>query len=293
MVGHYSETNAQSELHPSIETLVRLAPLLGEIFPDDVTIGVCDLDTLWGTIPGKTFSLGLAPGYQLVPGDGMYEAVHYGKPTKTYVPKEVFGVPILACTIPVHDKNGEVIGAIGAGASMQRYDHLSSIASTLSTGVQQISATIQELAASINILSNKTSDISVQSNEVLKTIKDIEQISDTVRNISDTSRFLGFNASIEAASAGEFGKGFSIIAHEVRKLADDSKNQTDIIYKTVSTVEQLVYRLSQSILTVSQETESQSAATEQLAAAIQDLSRSANELAQHAERIVSGEQEYE
>ncbi|EPZ51545.1 methyl-accepting chemotaxis protein [Alicyclobacillus acidoterrestris] len=278
------------DLHPSIETLVRLAPLLGEIFPDDVTIGVCDLDTLWGTIPGKTFSLGLAPGYKLIPGDGMYEAVHYGKPTKTPVPKEVFGVPILACSIPVHDKEGNVIGAIGAGASMERYDYLSSLATTLSSSIEQISATIEELAGSVNILSDNMTEIFTQSNEVLNSIQEIQKISNSVRQISDSTKVLGLNASIEAARSGEYGKGFAVIAQEVRKLATDAKNQTDGITQSVRDIEQLIRKLSESISTVNQETENQSAATQQFAATMQELAQNAADLAKYAEGIVSGEQ---
>ncbi|GEO25117.1 putative sensory transducer protein YfmS [Alicyclobacillus acidoterrestris] len=278
------------QLHPSIETLVRLAPLLGEIFPDDVTIGVCDVDTLWATVPGKTFSLGLNPGYKLVPGDGMYEAVHYGKPTKTLVPKEVFGVPILACSIPVHDIEGNVIGAIGAGASMERYDYLSSLATTLSSSIEQISATIEELAGSVNILSDNMTDIFTQSSEVLDSIQEIQKISNTVRQISDSTKVLGLNASIEAARSGEYGKGFAVIAQEVRKLATDAKNQTDGITQSVHDIEQLIRKLSESISTVNQETENQSAATQQFAATMQELAQNAADLAKYAEGIVSGEQ---
>ncbi|MFB5189938.1 methyl-accepting chemotaxis protein [Alicyclobacillus fastidiosus] len=283
------EVDVNPQIHPTIEVLVQLAPLLGEIFPDDVTIGVCDLNTLWGTVPGKTFSLGLTPGYQITPGDGMYEAVHSGKPTKTFVPKEVFGVPIMACSIPVHDRNGEVIGAIGAGASMERYTYLSSVALNLSSSIEQISASIQELAASVNVLSNNMADIFVQSSEVLSSINEIKKLSERVRGISDTTKILGLNASIEAARTGEIGKGFSVIAQEVRKLASDAKSQTEGIAQSVYAIEQLIRRLSESISVVNQETESQSAATEQFASAIQTLSQNAADLAKYAESIISGE----
>lgn len=84
--------------------------------------------------------------------------------------------------------------------------------------------------------------------------KDIENIVEVISAISDQTSLLSLNASIEAARAGETGKGFSVVADEIRKLADESmqavgriadiiariNNQTDVTVETAKRAEQIV-----------------------------------------------------
>ena len=65
----------------------------------------------------------------------------------------------------------------------------------------------------------------------------VKKIVDSVADISDQTNLLSLNASIESARAGEFGKGFGVVAEEIRKLADETASLTTNIGKIVSVIE--------------------------------------------------------
>jgi methyl-accepting chemotaxis protein len=102
----------------------------------------------------------------------------------------------------------------------------------------------------VKALNEKASQTSSASDRVIKNItnlsKDMEQIvkiTKTISTIADQTNLLSLNASIEAAKAGEAGRGFSVVANEVKKLADQSKESSkeikfiidDILNKTSDT----------------------------------------------------------
>ncbi|MFN8576883.1 MAG: HAMP domain-containing methyl-accepting chemotaxis protein [Candidatus Sericytochromatia bacterium] len=92
-------------------------------------------------------------------------------------------------------------------------------------GVEKIKSQIEEVATKILELSAQT--------------KAIGKIISTVDDISKQSRILAFNASIEASKAGEYGKGFSIVANEIKNLSDESKEATKKISTILSEIQGL------------------------------------------------------
>lgn len=74
--------------------------------------------------------------------------------------------------------------------------------------------------------------------EKSKSAYDIKDIADTIAEIAEQTNLLALNASIEAARAGEMGKGFSVVADEVKKLSDETSFQTSNIVDMISKVQE-------------------------------------------------------
>lgn len=99
---------------------------------------------------------------------------------------------------------------------------------------------VAETLETMNALKDKVGAIAQQILRLSEQTNQIGNISSLVSNLANQTNMLALNAAVEAVRAGEHGKGFSVVASEIRKLADQSKKSAEKINALVADIQNAI-----------------------------------------------------
>lgn len=168
-------------------------------------------------------------GMEVPEQDAIFQVMKTGKPVNMIVPKEAFGFRFRSSAVEIKDKNGNVIGGLGMGFPVENNEKLMDLSHLIASSTQQSSSVIEELSASATDLASQQVSLQTLAKQIDEQIQNTGKILKFITDIANTSKILGLNASIEAARVGESGKGFTVVAKEIRKMSENSVSSVNEI----------------------------------------------------------------
>lgn len=266
-------------MHPKLKNIKECMKEFQNTYPEDACLYLCDENEVIVAMPGKSFDLKIEEGTPMesINQSVTYKALKSGKTLREEKGAEVFGVPYISTAQPIYDE-GRVIGVLSAVISNKKVGILRAGAHDLGSAVQQMTATGEEMIAASSDIAVKLQELSERSESMKEDIEQIHSILGLVKGIAKQSNILGLNASIEAARSGEYGKGFTVVAKEIRKMADSSNERVLEIEKQLETIKEAIEQMNESTNTIAAFTEEHNASMQQLANTYEQIGKTSETL---------------
>ncbi|GAA0078685.1 methyl-accepting chemotaxis protein [Clostridium sp. CTA-5] len=206
------------------------------------------------------------------------------KQVSVLVPEDVFGVPLKTIAIPVFENN-QMAGTIVIGMSVARKEKVADMSNTLSESLGQIGSNLFDMASGLQKISETNSDIEKFIEITNDNYKKTDDVLKFIESIAKQTNLLGLNAAIESARAGEYGKGFSVVSNEIRKLSQSSSQSINEINQILSDIQNSINKIYNRFNASNSLLDRQASGLEEITATVQELNSTAALLKEFASTI--------
>ncbi len=203
-----------------------------------------------------------------------------------------------AGTLTANAEHAQELTTMVAAASGEASTNVQSVASAteeLSSSVNEISRQVQESARMATEAVGQARITNDRVSELSKAAGRIGDVVELINTIAEQTNLLALNATIEAARAGEAGRGFAVVASEVKALAEQTSKATGEIGQQISGIQaatqdsvNAIKEISGTIERLSEISSTIAAAVEEQGAATQEISRNVQQAAHGTQQVSSG-----
>lgn len=271
----------------SLEYFLHCLPRIQELLGKESGIALTDREKYLAYLDGTEVHLPVKPGDPVKEGSISGAAVKEGKRVTRLVGKEVFGVPYMGLGIPLKDEKGAVIGALGAAIPLTVQNELKELVESMDLSLDALQGSTSGIAAASQEFTATVTNLAESIEGIKSEMKVMDSILNLIKEVSDQTHLLGLNAAIEAARAGDLGRGFNVVAGEIRKLAGKTKDSLKQINEEMKKILHTVEEITTGVQNIAAAAEKQAATNEEISAATQELGVQSRKILDLSNRLLT------
>lgn len=177
-------------------------------------------------------------------------------------------------------------------------DQTTSSVQSVAAAVEQMTASIEEISKNMSMTQTSMEDIVTKTalsgeatSRLVGSIDAMQRIAGLISDIANQVNLLALNATIEAARAGEAGKGFSVVASEVKNLANETAKATEEITQELASVQAMTSEVANSVTSIVDATNAVNQYVSTVASAIEEQNVVTRDVSDNTQRTASSVQE--
>lgn len=254
-----------------LNTLAQAAPYFSSVIGDNVAVAVTNLEKFICSIDNNNLFPIIKEGRIFTKGGTIDKTIKTGRRAKEAVDASRIGVPFVITAMPVKNSIGKIIGAVCVTTTTEKHEEMLSIVNNLNEGVEKIFFNATNLSAASEQLAAGAQELSESAERINREAETMDKVLVIINEVAQRTHLLGLNAAIEAARAGESGRGFNVVAEEIRKLASNTHSSVREVTINLKQVRKALGSLTEHISQVSAVSQEQSAGILEIAATLDKL----------------------